>query len=79
MDKLDKPLVGILNHLSGVADAFNNSRMCRRKVDLKKSFDYEMVVQQLANLRVLEILFNFLDKKTNKNDFQLTDMDTYNI
>lgn len=53
--------------------------MCRRKVDLKKSFDCEMVVQQLANLRVLEILFNFLDKKTNKNDFQLTDMDTYNI
>ena len=79
MDKLDKPLVGILNHLSGVADVFNNSRMCRRKVDLKKSFDCEMVVQQLANLRVLEILFNFLDKKTNKNDFQLTDMDTYNI
>lgn len=76
---MDKPLVAILNHLSGVADVFNNSRMCRRKVDLKKSFDCEMVVQQLANLRVLEILFNFLDKKTNKNDFQLTDMDTYNI
>lgn len=76
---MEKTLAGILNHLSGVADVFNNSRMCRRKVDLKKSFDCEMVVQQLAKLRVLEILFNFLDKKINKNDFQLTDMDTYNI